>query len=137
MGRRRLARPRPGRAGARALSFALRPAWGAEASAAERLLGGDPLTGLAANDDDNEPRGRLDAELGYGLPAFGGLFTGTPHAGFTLGESAREFKLGWRLAPATRKGLEFDLGLEATRRESANDGGEAEHGIGLELNARF
>ena len=126
----------PGAQG-RGFSFVLRPAWGAEASAAERLLGGDPLTNLAANDDDNEPQGRLDAELGYGLPAFGGRFTGTPHAGFTLGESAREFKLGWRLAPTTGKGLDFDLGLEATRREAANDGGEAEHGIGLKLNARF
>ena len=126
----------PGAQG-RGLSFALRPAWGAETSAAERLLGGDPLTGLAANDDADEARGRLDAELGYGLPAFDGRFTGTPHAGFTLGESAREFKLGWRLAPATRTGLDFDLGLEATRREAANDDGEAEHGIGLKLNARF
>ena len=122
----------------RGLSFALRPAWGADASAAERLLGGDPLANLAANDDDtDEARGRLEAELGYGLPAFGGRFTGTPHAGFTLGESARDFNLGWRLAPATRTGLDFDLGLEATRREAANDADEAELGIGLKLNARF
>ena len=73
----------------------------------------------------------------YGLPAFDGRLTATPHAGFTLGESAREFTLGWRLAPATRTGLDFDLGLEATRREAANDDDEAEHGIGLKLNARF
>ena len=127
----------PGAQG-RGLSFALRPAWGADASAAERLLGGDPLANLAANDDDSdEARGRLDAELGYGLPAFGGLFTGTPHAGFTLGATARELRLGWRLAPATRTGLDFDLGLEATRREAANDDGEPEHAIELKLNAQF
>ena len=125
----------PGAQG-RGLSFALRPAWGAEASAAERLLGGDPLSNLAANDTD-EPGGRLDAELGYGLPVFGGQFTGTPHAGFTLGDSEREFKLGWRLAPVSRNGFDFDLGLEATRREAANDDAAPVLGIGLKLNARF
>ena len=125
----------PGAQG-RGLSFALRPAWGAEASAAERLLGGDPLSNLAANDTD-EPGGRLDAELGYGLPAFGGQFTGTPHAGFTLGDSVREFKLGWRLAPVSRNGLDFDLGLEATRREAANNDAAPVLGIELKLNARF
>ena len=126
----------PGAQG-RGLSFALRPAWGADASAAERLLGGDPLTGFGAKHDAEEAQGRLDAELGYGLPAFDGHFTGTPHAGFTLGESAREYTLGWRLAPVSHAGLDFDLGLEATRREAANDDGEPEHAIALKLNARF
>lgn len=114
----------------RGLSFALRPSWGAEASAAERLLSGEPLADLATNDNgDNAARGRLRAELGYGLPAFGGRFTATPHAGFTL---------GWRLDLARSGPVSFDLGLEATRREAANDdGAEVDHTVGVKLRAAW
>ena len=42
------------------------------------------------------------ASLGYGLPVFGGGFTGTPNVGFGLSVGARDYRLGWRLTPADR-----------------------------------
>ena len=82
-----------------------------------------------APDGEFEPESRLEAELGYGLPAFGGGFTGTPYAGLGLSGSGRDWRVGWRLAPA-REGHGFSLDLEGTRRESAG-GAAPEHGVML------
>ena len=61
---------------------------------------------------------------------FGGAFTGTPDAGLALSQSARDWRVGWRLAPAgARDG--FLLDLEGTRRESARDEAPPEHGLML------
>ena len=44
---------------------------------------------------------RLEAQLGYGIDLLDGKYIGTPHAGLTLSEVAREYRLG----------LRFDLGM--------------------------
>ena len=92
---------------------------------------------LAANDD--APRSsRLDAEVGYGLAVFGGGFTGTPHVGLGLSDTAREVRLGWRLSPARQGDAgDFELSLDVARREAANDDGPPEHRIGVGLTARW
>ena len=77
----------------------------------------------------------VDAELGYGLPVHGALFTGTPVVGLGLSDAAREVRLGWRLTPAGAAVGDVSLGIEAARRESAVDL-EAEHRIGASLSAR-
>ena len=77
---------------------------------------------------------RLDAEAGYGIALFGGGFTGTPNVGMGLSDTARELRLGWRLAPAG--GGDFELNLDAARREAANDDAP-EHRIGVGLTARW
>ena len=101
------------------------------------LLGRDTMAGLAANDDGELTR-RLEAKLGYGVPVFGGRFTGTPEIGFGFSDTDRELKLGWRLSHAQRKGnVSMDLELEATRRESANDDREPEQAVGLRFNMRW
>ena len=41
--------------------------------------------------------------------------------------------LGWRLGHVRRQDVDFEIGLEATHREVANDNREAEQGIGLRL----
>ena len=63
----------------------------------------------------------------YGLPAFGGAFTGTPNAGFALSDSARD----WRLTPAAKGHAGFEVNLDATRRESADGDAGPEHGVML------
>ena len=60
---------------------------------------------------------------------FGGGCTGTPHLGFGLSETGRDYRLGWRLTSALRGDPGFEIGLAATRREAAN--ADAEHGIAL------
>ena len=126
----------PGGAG-RGLSASLTPSWGADPGGSERLWTLPDAGALAAN-GDAPLSSRLDAELGYGLAMFGGGFTGTPNVGFGLSDTARELRMGWRLTPAVAGG--FELSLDATRRETANDDGAgpgAEHAVGVGLNARF
>ena len=123
----------------RGLELTLRQSVGAQAAGGvDALLGRETLAGLAANDDgdDELARQRLELRLGYGLPAFGDRFTATPELGFGLSESARDYRVGWRLGFSRSGSASVELKLEATRREAAND--EApEHGVGLSLGARW
>ena len=107
---------------------------------ADALLGRTTLAGLAANDNGDElERRRLELRLGYGFGAFGDRFTATPEAGFGMSAGHRDYSLAWRFVRDRRRGdigsLEFSL--EATRRESANDDAEPEHGVGLRMTARW
>ena len=119
-------------------SLTLTQSVGGQASGGmDALLGRDTMSGLAANDNGELTR-RLEATLGYGVPVFGGRFIGTPEIGLGLSDTDRELKLGWRLGLARREGnVSMDLELEATRRESANDDREPEHGVGLRFNMRW
>ena len=103
------------------------------------LLGRRTLEGLAAHDDgDDLARRRLEFALGYGFPLFGDRFTSTPELGFAMTAAHREYRLGWRLAPARGAGnVSFDLGIEATRRESVNGDAAPEHAAGMQLNLRW
>ena len=107
---------------------------------ADALLGRTTLAGLAANDNGDElERRRLEVKLGYGFGAFGDRFTATPEVGFGMSAGHRDYSLAWRFVRDRRRGdigsLEFSL--EATRRESANDDAEPEHGVGLRMIARW
>ena len=119
----------PGASG-RGLSFSLAPTWGAPSSGVERLWSARDARGLAPG-ETFEPESRLEGELGYGLAAFGGGFTGTPNVGFGLSDTAREVRLGWRLTPAAQGDSGFEVNLDATRRESAGGDTRPEHGVML------
>ncbi|MDE0409528.1 MAG: hypothetical protein OXN81_16900, partial [Alphaproteobacteria bacterium] len=122
----------PGDAG-RGLTMSLAPSYGADPGGSERLWTMPDASGLAAN--DNAPlTSRLDGEVGFALPLFGGGFTGTPNAGFGLSETARELRLGWRLAPAGGGG--FELRLDAAQRAVANDDA-LEHRVGFGITSRW
>ena len=125
----------PGAAG-RGLSASLTPSFGVDPGGSERLWALPASSGLAAN-GDAVPSSRLDTELGYGLPVFGGGFTGTPNVGLGLsGDGARDLRLGWRLTPAAASGATgFELSVDATRREAGGD--DAEHGVMLRSRLRW
>ena len=78
----------------RGLSLSLTQSWGASpAGGMDALLSRETLAGLAANDNGGatgrfEAASRLQGELGYGIAAFGGGFTGTPNVGFGLSGKA-------------------------------------------------
>ncbi len=116
----------PGAAG-RGLSMSLTPSWGADPGGSERLWAMPEASRLAAN-DNAAPSGRLDAEVGYGMAVLGGRFTGTPNVGFGVSDTAREYRMGWRLASVASG---FELSLDATRRETPDGGGPPEHGVML------
>ena len=129
----------------RGLALTLRQGWGGSpAGGMNVLLGRETLAGLAADPGlgagagDNggaASAGRLEAELGYGLPTFGGGFTGTPNLGIGLTDTARDYRLGWRLTPARKGAPGFEIGLDATRREAAN--ADAVHGLMLRGTVRW
>ena len=120
----------------RGLALSLTQSWGAAPSGGmDALLGRETLAGLAANDDDGgggfEASSRLQGELGYGVPALGGGFTGTPNVGFALSRGgARDWRIGWRLTSVLRGDPGFEVSLDATRSEPASDAAP-EHGVML------
>ena len=124
--------PNPGTE--RGLSLTLRQDWGGQAEGGlDALFRTDPLSERAGA---AEATGRWQAEAAYGLPAFGGRFTGSPHVGLGLATGARDYTLGWRLTPATGARVpELSFGVTATRRES--EGALPEHAVGVELGARW
>jgi len=128
----------PDPASDRGPSLTLTQTLGAQAAGgADALLGRQTLADLAANDNGMTSR-RLELRLGYGLPAFGERFTSTPEMGVALSDGGREYRLGWKLGLAPGGPSSFELGIEATRNEPANDAGsEPEHSVGLKLQARF
>ena len=68
-------------------------------------------------------------------------FTGTPNVGFGLtGAGARDYRIGWRLTSVVRGDPGFEVKLDATRREPANDNGAGtpvEHGVMLRSAIRW
>ena len=79
----------------------------------------------------------------YGLSLFGDRFTATPNVGFGFSDGARDYRIGWRLTSAVRGDAGFEVNLDATRRETANDNGalagpgRAEHGVMLRGTMRW
>ena len=113
----------PGSAG-RGLALSVQPAWGRTAGGVRRLWENGAVPGASSA---HRAAGRMDAEIGYGLDASGGLGTVTPYAGLGLaGEGARTWRAGtrWRVAPGAR------LSLAGTWREAAGYSGP-EHSLML------
>ena len=129
------ARLDPGAAG-RGLSLSLTPTLGTPSSTAERLWGAKRPSELAPGGRFEATRG-LEAQAGYGLPVFGGRFTGTPNTGLRLTDGgARDWRLGWRLTRAVPGDSAFEVNLDATRREAAHDD-SASHGVMLTGGVRW
>ena len=74
-------------------------------------------------------------EAAYGVPAFGGRFTGSPHVGLGLATGTRNYSVGWRLTPEAASAPELSFGLKAVRRES--DAAAPEHTVGVEATMRW
>ena len=81
-----------------------------------------------------EAASRWSLEAAYGVPAFGGRWTASPHVGFGLSTGARDYSLGWRWTPA-RSAPDLAFGVKATRRES--DTAAPEHTVGVEARATW
>ncbi|MDD9996683.1 MAG: hypothetical protein OXQ89_02955, partial [Rhodospirillaceae bacterium] len=122
----------PAPATKRGAALSLRHDFGGRATGGLAALFGpatlDDRTGSAAGS-------RWAVEAAYGLPAFGGRWTGSPHVGLGLATGARDYSLGWRLAPEAATAPDLSFGVQATRRES--DAAKAEHTVGVDLTARW
>ena len=130
---------------AAALAFDPDPATGRGPSLSLRQeFGGQARGGLDAlfqpatleDRTGSEATSRWAMEAAYGLPAFGGRWTGSPHVGLGLATAARDYSVGWRLTPAANANApDLSFGLRATRRES--DTQSAEHTVGVSITARW
>ena len=80
------------------------PSWGGrDRGGAEALWGG----------------GSVLTDLGYGM-ALGDRLIGTPRVGFGTSAMGREYRLGYSVGVLRGEGLEFELGIDAERREHMN-----------------
>ena len=114
-------------------SLSLRQEFGGQAQGGlDALFAPNPLEDRTGG---GEASSRWNMEAAYGLPAFGGRWTGSPHVGLGLATGARDYSLGWRLTPEGRSAANVSFGLKATRRES--DTAQAEHTVGFEMTARW
>ena len=77
---------------------------------------------------------RWAIDAAYGLPAFDGLFTGSPHIGMGLDGDTTDIQLGWRMTPlATNRNL--SLGIQATRFTQEQTA--PKHWLGVEARVRW
>ena len=122
----------PAPATKRGASLSLRQDFGGRAQGGlDALFAPDPLDDRTGS----EAASRWALEAAYGLPAFGGRWTGSPHVGLGLATGARDYSVGWRLTPEAANAPDLSFGVRATRRES--DVQAAEHTFGVELTARW
>ena len=99
--------------GGRGLTLSIAPAWGASASATERLW--NARDAGEVGDDSFEYGARIATDVGYGfaLPQARGMLT--PYAGTTIADGERRtYRLGTRWQP----GPDAALSVEAARSES-------------------
>ncbi len=109
------------------LTARLSPSWGGSTmGGAEALWHGQMAYGPGSHPVAGSG-GRLDAEVGYGLPA-GSRFVGTPRVGLVSSEYGRDYRVGYGLGVLDTESLRFELGADAHRRESPLEGG-ADAGI--------
>ncbi len=122
----------PDPASERGPSLNLRQDLGGQATGGlDALFAPDPISDRAGS----ESTGRWAVEGAYGFPAFGGRFTGSPHAAYELSGTTRDYTLGWRLAPVTPHAPELLFDVKAMRSEG--DAVAPEHSVGFEIRTRW
>ena len=106
-------------------SLAVLPSWGAAGSGVERLWSQPDASALVPGGATSAAATRLDAELGYGLPALRGRGVLTPYARSAWAEDGNQsWHLGTRLVLAES----LDVSLEGSRRQA---GGGTAHDLTL------
>ncbi len=106
----------PGAAG-QGLALTVAPSWGVTASGVDGLWTRQTTQGLVPAGNQPTPGGRVQADVGYGVPAFGtGLVT--PYAGTMLGDGAvRRYRVGTRVQVPGPGATGLTLDLAGTRQE--------------------
>ena len=111
------------------LTARVAPSWGGQAtSGADALWGRETMAGMGAH-GGLASGNRLDGEVGYGLPV-GRRFVGTPRVGFSTSEYGQDYRVGYDLGLLDRGSLNFQLGVEAQRRNSPMRGGASDGVLG-------
>ena len=113
----------------RGFAASLDVGYGAQASGGmDALFALDKLEDMEEN--ETLPGGRLNAEVGYGLQAFGNRFISRPSTNLGLTETGSVWRLGWWVTPARTGLVNLSGGIDLDPRDE-------EYRIGLRLHARF
>ena len=104
------------------LTARVAPSWGGSAqSGAEALWSSQTAYGMGSHQLYGSG-GQVAAEVGYGLPV-GARFVGTPRVGLTTSQYGRDYRVGYGLGVLDRGNVNFELGVDAQRREMPMQGG--------------
>ena len=104
------------------LTARVAPSWGGQSrGGAEALWGGQMAYGMGSHQMYGSGD-RVDAEVGYGLPV-GARFVGTPRVGLSTSQYGRDYRVGYGVGVLDRSDVNFELGVDAQRRESPMEGG--------------
>ena len=117
-------------AGGRGLSIRAGSSWGMAASGVDRLWSQRTAAGLVQSEDFQPAGPSIDAEMGYGLDAMGGLLT--PFSSLSLSEGAKTFRLGGRF----NLGNSLRISLEGDRKENLH-GQKPNHAVTLRGSLRW
>ena len=116
----------------RGLAMSLQQSEGSSSSGSvSSLLGRETLEGLGSSQEDVK-RTYTAGEISYGMPAFGGSFTGTPYFGFGLFPGGKDLRLGWRLELfKSLRNTRIDFSIDGNLREA--DRAESEKNLMMRL----
>ena len=109
------------------LTARIAPSWGGSAQGGAEALWGGQMAYGAGSHRMYGAGDRVDAEVGYGLPV-GTRFVGTPRVGLTTSEYGRDYRVGYGLGVLDQGDVNFELGVDAQRRESGMQG-KASNGV--------
>ena len=113
------------------LSLRVEPSWGETGSGTGRLWE-EGVAGRGSSGAERASGVGVEAEVGYGFPAFG-VGVGTPYTRFGRApEGERRYGLGWRL---DLPGEALALDVEGWRRE--RDAHRPDHGVAVTLGVRW
>ena len=117
--------------GGRGLSLSLAPAVGDASGGTERLWSAADARGMAPGGAFEAGR-RLEAEVGYGLDAWGGLLT--PYGGLSATGGGRTWRAGARFELGERLTMRLEGDL---RRSEPRGGRDPSSGVRLEGSLRW
>ena len=103
------------------LTARVAPSWGGQATGGAEALWGNQMAYGMGSHQMYGAGGQVDAEVGYGLPV-GARFVGTPRVGVATSQYGRDYRVGYGLGVLDRGDVNFELGVDAQRRESPMQG---------------
>ena len=103
------------------LTARVAPSWGGSAQGGAEALWSNQMAYGMGSHQMYGAGDRVDAEVGYGLPV-GARFVGTPRVGLTTSQYGRDYRVGYGLGVLDRSDVNFEVGVDAQRRESPMEG---------------
>ena len=109
------------------LTARVAPSWGGSAQGGAEALWNNQMAYGMGSHQMYGAGGQLNADVGYGLPV-GARLVGTPRVGLTTSQYGRDYRVGYGLGVLEQGKLNFELGVDAQRREMPMQG-EASNGV--------